>query len=79
MNKTTLNFESNLDNEELGSLLNEFETTLIRKSPEVESIEFIQHSNSAFDAIVTFNNELGLDKQIINVSLAEVGLSGFII
>lgn len=79
MVKQTLKFEANLGNSELDALLEELSVALSKRLPLLDSVEFVKHSDSAFDAVLTVEEASVVDKQAVNVSLAEVGLSGFII
>lgn len=76
---TTVNFSSSLGHEELTNMLTDLENVFVAKINDVEKVEIVQHSNSAFDVTFYGKEKLTLDHQSINMALFDVGLTGFLI
>lgn len=80
-----ITFEAALGHEELTDIIPSLEETFKKNIPQVEDLKFVQHSNSSFDVDFVIPKEYASDvknlltKQNINMSLFEVGLTGFLI
>lgn len=89
VNTKTLTFNSALGHTEIDELLGQLEMVLVSNLPEVNTVDATKHSASKFDVTFTVNVpedadaevfiEAVLTKEAINMSLFEVGLTGYLL
>ena len=89
MSKKTVSFKSNLGHLEIDEILEQLEVVFVSNISEVKTVEIVKYSDDHFETTFTINVPKGaeneeyankvLTKEAINMSLYEVGLTGYLI